>query len=273
MKFNKKFKKTGLIATVALIIIVIIGKKYNIPVISTGVSYILYPIQKSIIFISSRSSDMTYYFKNRYELADENKNLKQENEKLVYENTLLAEYKNENNNLKDILDMKQRYRDYQGVGASIIGKEPGNWYKVFNIDKGTQHNVSENSVILANGGLVGHVLSATPISGKVLSIIDDRSSVSAKIVRTGDTGILRGDIELASLGLCKLEINIESEIVKGDQVITSHLSSIYPPGIPIGTVEEIEQGKNGLTQYAYIKPIVDFKHLEQTLVIISNGIN
>lgn len=270
MKFNKKLKKAGLIATIAFIIVVIVGKKYNIPVLSTGVNYVLFPIQKTIVFISNRSSEMTYYFKSRHDLLEENKNLRQENEKLVYENTLLAEYKNENNNLKDILDMKQRYREYQGVGSNVIGKETGNWYKVFNIDKGMQHSVNENSVILANGGLVGRVLSSTLISSKVLSIIDDRSSVSAKVVRTGDTGILRGDIELTNKGLCKLEINIESEIVKGDQVITSHLSSIYPPGIPIGTIEEIEQGKNGLTQYAYIRPIVDFKHLEQILVIMSS---
>jgi rod shape-determining protein MreC len=270
LKFNKKFKKAGLIASVILIIVIIVGRKYNIPIVSTGVNTILYPIQKTIIFISDKTSGVTYYFKNTHELLEENEKLKQENEKLIYENTLLAEYKNENNNLKDILDMKQRYREYEGVGANVIGKESGNWYKMFSIDKGMQHSVNENSVILANGGLVGRVASSTLISSKVLSIIDDRSSVSSKIVRTGDTGILRGDIELMNRGLCKLEINIESEIVKGDQVITSHLSSIYPPGIPIGTVEEIVQGKNGLTQYAYIRPIVDFKHLEQILVIAGN---
>ena len=78
-------------------------------------------------------------------------------------------------------------------------------------------------------------------------------------------------IELAEKGLCRLEIDIESEVVKGDQIITSHLSDIYPPGIPIGTVEEVTTGKNGLTQYAYIKPFVDFKHLENVLVITSDS--
>ncbi|WP_069997961.1 rod shape-determining protein MreC [Cellulosilyticum sp. I15G10I2] len=269
MKFNKKFKKVGIIAGVTCIVVLIIGAKYKIPIISTAVNYILYPVQKSIIFVSDQTTGFTHYFKDIQLLITENEILKQENEKLVYENTILAEYKNENNNLKNLLEMKQRYRDYEGVGANVIGKESGNWYKIFNIDKGTNHHVYENSVILANGALAGRVLSATSISSKVLSIIDDRSSVSAKIVRTGDTGILRGDIELANRGLCKLEINIESEVVKGDQVITSHLSSIYPPGIPIGTIEEIAQGKNGLTQYAYVKPIVDFKYLEQILVIES----
>ena len=267
MKFNNKFKKTGIIAGVTCIIVVIVGTRYKIPILSTGVNYVMYPIQKSIIFLSTQTMGATHYFRDIQALVVENERLKQENEKLVYENTILAEYKDENNNLKNLLEMKQRYHDYEGVGANVIGKESGNWYKVFNIDKGTRYNIDENSVILANGALVGRVLSATSISSKVLAIIDDRSSVSAKIVRTGDAGILRGDIELVNRGLCKLEINIESEVVKGDQVVTSHLSSIYPPGIPIGTVEEITQGKNGLTQYAYVKPIVDYKYIEQILVI------
>ena len=127
--------------------------------------------------------------------------------------------------------------------------------------------VEENDVILADGGLVGHVSQVDPFSSQVLAIIDDRSSVGAQIVRTGDDGILKGDIELSNLGLCKMEIAGDSEVVKGDQVITSYLSDIYPPGIPIGIVEEVVSGKNGLTQYAYVKPFVDFKHLQNVLIL------
>lgn len=273
MKLNRRFRKIGIIIAIVIVAISILGKQFHIPIITTAADLVLYPIQKSIIFVSSQTSGIAKYFKHTHALIEENKLLRQENEKLVYENTLLAEYKNENYSLKDILDMKQRYREYDGIGANVIviGKEAGNWYKMFDIDRGTQNRVKENSVILASGGLVGHVLSSSLISSKVLPIIDDRSSVAAKIVRTGDKGILKGDIELTSKGLCRLEINIESEVVKGDQVITSHLSSIYPPGIPIGTVEEIVQGKNGLTQYAYVRPIVDFKHLEQVLVIMNSS--
>lgn len=276
MKLSTKTKKIGVISGVILVVVIILGETYNIPVVSTGVNYVLYPFQKSVSFISTKTSDVLGYFKNVQELTKENETLKAENEKLFYKNTILAQYQEENENLKKILDMKQLYKDYAGIGANVIGKDTGNWYKVFTIDKGTKHGVGENSVILANGGLVGHVWestgigseSATDITSKVLSIIDDRSAVSAKVVRTGDIGILRGDIELANKGLCVLEINIESEVVKGDQIITSHLeSSIYPPGIPIGIVEEVVPGKNNLTRYAYVKPIADFKHLEQVLVI------
>nr|WP_302599306.1 rod shape-determining protein MreC [uncultured Cellulosilyticum sp.] len=275
MKLDKKVKKVGIIVGGVVIAVLIVGKTFHIPVISTGVNYVLIPIQKGITFVSDKTTNFFKYFEEIDTLRTENKTLKETNEKLFYENTILSQYEEENKNLKQLLEMKSLYQDYEGIGANVIGKDSSNWYKVITIDKGTKDGVKENSVILASGGLVGHVweasdltsASTTPNSAKVLSIIDDRSSVSAEVVRTGDVGIVNGDIELVNEGLCVLEINVESEVIKGDQIVTSHLSSIYPPGIPIGTVEEVVDGKNGLTRYAYVKPYVDFKHLKNVLVI------
>ncbi|WP_180270703.1 rod shape-determining protein MreC [Sporanaerobium hydrogeniformans] len=270
MKLTKKIKKVGIVISSILLIVIFLGKRYNIPVVSTGVNSLLYPFEKAFFYATQKVQGVTDYFKNVDVLLKENKALKEENQKLSYENSILVQYKSENNSLKSLLEMKQLYRDYEGLGANVIAKDNGNWYKTFKIDKGLNQGITYNGVILANGGLVGRVSEVDLFSSKVLTIIDDRSSVSAKIVRTGDTGILRGDIEMTAEGLCKLEINVESEVVKGDQVVTSHLSSIYyPTGIPIGTVEEIVPGKNGLTQYAYVRPIVDFKHLEQVLVLLN----
>ena len=275
MKLDKNVKKVGIIASGIIIAVFIVGKTFDIPVISTGVNYVLIPFQKGITFVTDKATNFFGYFEEITDLQAENKTLKETNEKLFYENTILSQYKEENENLKQLLQMKNLYQDYEGIGANVIGKDSSNWYKVVTIDKGISHGVKENSVILANGGLVGHVWEASDLnaksttsnSAKVLSIIDDRSSVSAQVVRTGDIGIVNGDIELVNKGLCVLEINVESEVIKGDQIVTSHLSSIYPPGIPIGTVQEVVEGKNGLTRYAYVKPYVDFKHLQNVLVI------
>ncbi|MGL6174007.1 MAG: rod shape-determining protein MreC [Cellulosilyticaceae bacterium] len=271
MKLSQKVKKKIIIISgsviLALGIIVIVGKKYDIEMISSVADVITYPFQKTVTILSDKVSGVSRYFKNLDTLIAENEKLTKDNERLIYENTILEQFRNENIQLKGLLEIEQRYRNYPNVGANVIGKDPGNWYKIFSVDKGLTDEIESNQVILSGGGLVGHVIEVTPFSSKVLSIIDDRSYVSAKVVRTGDIGILRGDIELTNKGMCKMEIDIESEVVKGDQIITSHLSDIYPPGIPIGVVEEVTIGKNGLTQYAYIKPFVDFKHLENVLVI------
>lgn len=267
MKKNKKFKKIAAVIVSALAIVMLIGTKFDIPIISIGVDYLMFPFQKGFSFVRNGTSGVFSRFKDIDDLLTENEILKKENARLTYENSILEEYKDENDNLKKLLDMKQRYSEYPSVGSNVIGKETGNWYKVFTIDKGSMNNISENDVILSDGSLVGHVIEVYPLSSKVLSIMDDRSSASVKVVRTGDIGILRGDIERVNEGLTKLEINSPSDIIKGDQIVTSHLSSIYPPGIPVGTVEEVVTGKDGLTQYAYVRCFVDFKHIKEILVM------
>lgn len=277
MKLNAKVRNIVVVGSVLLIAVIILGKQFNIPVISTGVNYVLYPFEKSINWVTNISRSGLSYFKDVDELRTENEALKAENSKLVYKNSILNQYQEENDNLKQLLEMKQLYKDYEGVGANVIGNDSSNWYKVFTIDKGVKHDVYENSVILSDGGLVGKVVdvSGIAVSGtsdftsKVISIIDSRSAVSAEVARTGEEGIVKGDVELSNKGLCVLEITTGSgaEVIKGDQIITSQISDIYPPGIPIGTVEEIVESTNGLTQYAHIKPIVDFKHLRQVLVL------
>lgn len=277
MKLNAKVRNVGIIGGVLLVVVIILGKQFNIPVVSTSVNYVLYPFEKSISWVTNISRNGLSYFKDIETLKTENEALKAENSKLIYKNSILNQYQEENDNLKQLLEMKQLYKDYEGVGANVIGNDSGNWYKTFTIDKGTKHGVYENSVILSDGGLVGQVIDVsglsvsgtTALTSKVISIIDSRSAVSAEVARTGEVGIVKGDVELSNEGLCVLEITTGSgaEVIKGDQIITSQISDIYPPGIPIGTVEEVVESTNGLTQYAHVRPIVDFKHLKQVLVL------
>ena len=61
--------------------------------------------------------------------------------------------------------------------------------------------------------------------------------------------------------------NNDSEIEVGEQVVTSHISSKYLPGILIGYVSKIKIDSNNLTRSGYITPAVDFQHLQEVLVI------
>jgi rod shape-determining protein MreC len=68
-------------------------------------------------------------------------------------------------------------------------------------------------------------------------------------------------------------INYDAEIIEGDEIVTSNLSSIFPPGLKIGYVKEIHTDTNGLTKYATISPVVDFQHLENVLVITDSFVH
>ena len=249
-------------------IIVTLPNRKQVTALEKGLGYIVIPGQKILIKIQHWANEKIAFVFNTYEIQEQNKKLLAEVDELRYENKILQQYKKDNENLRSLLELDQKYPDYPKVGAQVIGKNPGNWFDVFLIDKGTNHNLDIDMVVMADSGLVGRIIEVGPNYSKVLSIIDDTSSVSAQVLRTNEVGVVRGDKILMNDGLCKVQhITMEAQMIQGDEMVTSHLGDIYPPGILIGTIIEIKTESHGLTKYALLEPAVDFQHLEEVLVI------
>jgi len=232
----------------------------------SGIGYALAPVQKfntSIMdWVASKFNALT----NINEIESENEKLKEEVYSLQTEVNRLKLVEDENKKLSEVLKIDRKYSNYPKVGARIIAKDTSNWYDVFLIDKGSEDGIEKNMVVIASGGLVGKVAETGINYSKVVSIIDDMDSVGAKSLRTDDLGFVRGDFE--NQGMCVMEyVDSDAEIMKGDEIVTSHLSEIYPPGITIGYVKDIQTDDNTITKCALISPTVDFKHLETVLVI------
>ncbi|MGE4282699.1 MAG: rod shape-determining protein MreC [Clostridia bacterium] len=209
------------------------------------------------------------------EFVGEIKNLKQKNEILLTEvdelketNRKLQDLKDENQRLREMLGLKERFDEFQIVGAQIIAKEPGNWFNIFTIDKGTADGLEKNCAVITSKGLVGHIVDISLNRAEVISIIDSNSSASSLIVRTRDIAVVKGDLTLQKEGLCKMNyIAKDADIIKGDQIETSGLGGIFPKGLLVGTIKEIGKEPYEISKYAIIEPAVDFKRLEQVFVI------
>lgn len=233
-----------------------------------SIAHVIIPAQKGITYFGDWLVEQVNFVKSINELEALNKQLKEETDKLTYENNILVQDRFELERLRELFELDKRYADYPKVGARVIGKDPGNWYSVFLIDKGEEDGIEVNMVVMAGNGLVGRIVEVGPGYAKVRSIIDDASSVSAKILRTSDLCTVKGDKTLDKGGSCYVEYIQENvNVVVGDQIVTSHLGTIYPPGILIGEITSIEDESHKMSQNAILKPVVDFKHLEEVLVI------
>lgn len=251
-----------------LITVVASGKQLNATLLESAIGVVVTPFQDLTTGITSWVDETITGYRNKADLKEENTELKNQIAELLEENRRLAMYESENAKLSALLKIAQRYPTYESIGATIIAKDPGVWYNGFTIDKGTTSDVSANMVLIAPEGLVGKVVESGMTFSKAQSILDSRSSVPAMSTRTGDLGVVKGNYTLSADGLCIMEyIDAQAEIMVGDEIVTSHLSDIYPAGLPIGKVLELETDTNGLTKYAIIQPYVDLKHLDTILVI------
>lgn len=269
--FFEKYKKiiiTCAIVLLAVLALVTNGKKLNATVVESAIGFVVTPFQDLTTGIGSWVENTLSSNREKQDLLEENEKLREELAALQSDNQRLSLYETENEKLSALLKIAQKYPQYASFGASIIAKNAGSWYDVFTIDKGTSDGVEANMVLVAPEGLVGKVLESGATYAKGQSILDSRSSVPAMSLRTEDLGVVKGEYSLMSDGLCKMEyIDAEAEIMVGDEIVTSHLSDIYPPGLTIGKVKEIQTDTNGLTKYAIIEPAVDLKHLDTLLVL------
>ena len=233
---------------------------------------IIVPFEKSINKIGSLLLDIRAAFRDKQELLLENEELKAEIDSLTTQNNKLNQDQTELSRLKELYKLDEEYSDYPKIAASIISKDPGNWYDTFMINKGTSDGVRIDNNVIAGKGLVGIVTEAGPHWATVRSIIDDSSNVSAMTVSTSDNCVVQGDLELIDEGKLSFHqlYDQDNKITAGERIVTSNISEKYVPGLFIGYVSEINQDSNNLTKTGTLVTPVDFRHLREVFVITVN---
>lgn len=237
--------------------------------VETAAGYVIVPFQKGIAAAGSWLDGRSENVRRINELTDENRELKERIDELTIRINDLQRDKYELAELRSLFLLDEQYSDYKKTGARVIGKDTGNWYSEFIIDKGSNDGIEKDMNVMAGSGLVGIVTKVGPNWANVRSIIDDTSNLSGMVMSTSDTLIVSGDLELMDDGYIRFSqlIDEDDEVVKGDQVVTSAISDKYLPGISVGYITEIETDANNLTKSGYITPVVDFKNLSTVLVV------
>ena len=231
---------------------------------------IISPIQKIFFNIGTKIENSIQFIIEIKTLKEQNEQLREEVEVLQAENRRLEPLLTENQRLREMLGLKDQFSQFDLVGAQIIAKDPGNWFNTFTIDKGTNDGLSKNCAVITNKGLVGHIFEIGTNWAKVISIIDTNGGASGLVTRTRDLAMVKGDIVLQDQGLCKMDqIPADADIIVNDKIETSGLGGIYPKGLLIGTITEIKQEPHAISKYAIVKPAVDFRRLEEVLIIIN----
>ncbi|MHB8917808.1 MAG: rod shape-determining protein MreC [Desulfocucumaceae bacterium] len=201
--------------------------------------------------------------------ADENQLMKKKITELEGRLRQYDEVRAENDRLKKMLDFKAGVAQtlgYDLVGASVIGRDPGNWFGIITINKGARDGLKTNMAVLSEQGLVGRITSVSQNTAEVLLVTDSRSGVASLVQESRTPGIIEG-IASSPGRVRMVHIPIGIEINKGQTVVTSGLGSLYPKGIPIGWILEADKEPSGLFSSAVIVPFVDFNRLEEVMVI------
>lgn len=183
----------------------------------------------------------------------------------------LDQYKQENEEFRQYLDLKEQNPDYVFEDAAVIAKDPAERFGGFTINKGSLAGIEAGDPVITPDGLVGFVSEVGATYSKVQTLLDPSTSVSSLISRTRDSGVLGSNTtEYAKQGLCRLGyLDRQSSVTAGDLVITSGVGGKYPSGLVIGTISQVSQEADGISLYASVQPAADIADVRDVMVIKS----
>lgn len=237
--------------------------------LNTVANYIFIPVQNGINYTGNWLRTRVENLEDLKEVKSENEQLRAQLAELTLQNNSLLQERYELQELRALYDLDNDYSSLEKIAANVIGKDTGNWFNMFIIDKGSNDGIQVDMNVIAGGGLVGIVTKTGPDWAQVRSIIDDMSNVSAMVLKNSDLCYVRGNLEMMTEGTLQLHQlrDPDDEVESGDKVVTSYASAKYHKGILIGYVNELTMDPNNLTKSGSLTPAVDFEHLSTVLVI------
>ncbi len=266
---NKKNGKIGTIVTVIILILLVILTNVNRDNLSYAEGFatsIVMPIQNAFTMLKNKVTGNTEFFTNLNTLKSENEELKNRNNELETKLRELEIIKAENAKLQEYASLTEKYQEYSTIPAYVIDRDVSNYSSNIVINVGAKQGIEKNMTVIADKGLVGHVISVTDNTAKVQVIVDGASSVSSMISTSEESIICKGSVE-NDKNLNASYIDTSSELLVGDSVVTSGLGGIYPKGITIGTIKQVVNTSNITDRYAIVEAAVDFSKLYTVLVI------
>lgn len=235
---------------------------------SDAIGIVLSPVQGAFSWVIGNFVSVGEYVHAMVTSVEENKLLKSQIVQLETMARDSEEYKNENERLRSLLEFKEKEQNYQTIGAEVIAKEPGNWFQIFTINRGTMDGIEQGCAVINSQGLIGYIFEIGTTWAKVATIIDVDTNVGALLTKTGEQAVIEGDMELSREGLCKMVyIPKNASIMIGDSVETSGLGGVYPKGLFIGRIKEINTQQGELYKEVVVEPAVDFQRIREVLVV------
>ena len=155
------------------------------------------------------------------------------------------------------------------LAARVIGWDSSGLFKSITIDKGKDDGIRVSMPVVNAEGVVGRIISVSPGYSQVLLVTDQNSSVDGLVQRSRGRGILKG----RGSRECLFEYVIKTcDIKNGDTIVTSGMGGVFPKGLYLGVVTQIEDFPNKLFKDVRVVPAVDFSRLEEVLVVSRSGL-
>ena len=263
-----------LLLVIALLLSILIGVTSalmggNADPLSNAFNTVTAPIRGGIAAAADWAEGVYEYVFHYQELHDELDELRVQVSELEEQVRQGQEASRENEQLRQLLELQEKRRDFTFESARVTARSTDNWESTLTISKGSSSGVAAgNCVVTETGVLVGVVTTVGSNWSTVSTVLSTDIEMGGIVSRTYSAGILEGTFDLMTQGRLRLSYLPEgAQLVSGDEVVTSGKGDIYPSGLVVGHVEGVFTDPSGMTRYAVIIPDVELDSLIEVFVI------
>ena len=225
------------------------------------------PIQSALSGVTRPVADWVNNMTDAGSLSEENRALREENERLTNELARAREQSIQQQTAQDLDAVRQQFPADTFLDAKVVARDSSNARNVIAIDAGSGDGLREGMIVVSEGrSLVGTVTRVLDDYAWVTLITDPKSAVSAIVQESRADGVVSGNYD----GSLVMEFVSQGAAVKeGDFVVTSGVGGRYPTGVVIGRVAEVETTEQDLFQEVHVDHLASLSKLEDVLIITS----
>ncbi|MCR4563956.1 MAG: rod shape-determining protein MreC [Clostridiales bacterium] len=276
----KNFLKTTSFKILALMLGVCLMGVFFAAVTNNGTSpltsvagVVFSPLQRLASFAAERFDNFSGAFVSSSEYRERIKEL--EGKVIEYQSQLVdyEKLKKKVESYENFLEVKNDNPDYKFATASVIGRDSADVFGSFTVNAGSNDGVKVNCPVIYGEHLVGVVKEVNLTSCVVYTIFNPKVNISAYEIRSGEIGYVNSNTDLALKGRCMLSgLDGNSVVTSGGIVCTSGIGGIYPRGLIIGTVRNVEADEANVSSNAIIEPDIDITTLQDVFIITDFGV-
>jgi rod shape-determining protein MreC len=227
-------------------------------------SAVVEPVYRLAGLPAAGARTLSIAFADRQRLTAESRRLRED---LLLANAKLnrmAAVAAQNQHLKELLDTQHSLKLNVQL-ARVIGVDLGAYRYRLTLNMGSRDGVKPGQPVIDARGVIGQVIEVLPHTAVVMLITDPSHAIPVTIARTGLRTVAYGSRDGDMLSLPNLPL--AADVRAGDQLLTSGIGGRFPPGFPVGRIEQVAPATTGMFQVAQARPAADIERSTDVLLL------
>lgn len=241
------------------------SRLHSLQVVRQVAGTLLYPFQLVAMMPRDAIARMNDYFTTQASLQKEVRDLKiaQVAASLSMQQSRL--FQSENVQLRRLMEAREHLPVKSLMSEILYDARDPSTRKIV-LDRGNQHGVAPGLPVIDSVGVVGQVTRVFPFTSEVTLLTDKEQAIPVQVLRNGLRSVAYGRGQSGLLDLRFMATDADIQV--GDILITSGLDGVYPAGLAVAKVVQVESNAAGAFGHVVCQPLAGIDRNRQLLILM-----